>query len=133
LIPAVAVLHACVLYSALLRDLFMWLATAKLCFPKWTRQINIVSFNLTDFPQSALAPYGLEARHPDVFLCQLFDQAAEAFLQAHQEMVSELKNPPRTVEQHPDVLRNQRLTETAGLLATRLPEAVGEPLDGETL
>ncbi len=32
--PPTAVLDACVLYSAALRDLFMWLAVAELYFPK---------------------------------------------------------------------------------------------------
>lgn len=38
--PPAAVLDACVLYSASLRDLFMWLADAKLYHPKWTEQIH---------------------------------------------------------------------------------------------
>ena len=38
--PTLAVLDACILYSAVLRDLFMWL-TIRLAFqPKWTEQIH---------------------------------------------------------------------------------------------
>ena len=40
MMPPVAVLDACVLYSASLRDLFMWLALAGVYFPKWTEEIH---------------------------------------------------------------------------------------------
>ncbi|MGC4805089.1 PIN domain-containing protein [Micromonospora sp. DT233] len=33
----------------------------------------IVTANLRDFPEDALAPYGIEALHPDDFLCALLD------------------------------------------------------------
>ena len=36
----VAVLDSCVLYSAPLRDLFMWLGLAELYVPKWTASIH---------------------------------------------------------------------------------------------
>ena len=38
--PPVAVLDACVLSSASLRDLFMWLAAAGIYFPKWSERIH---------------------------------------------------------------------------------------------
>jgi hypothetical protein len=192
MMPPVAVLDACVLYSASLRDLFMWLALAGVYFPKWTEDIHeewmrnvlenrtdlsqekldrtrtlmnlhaagslvedyapliptlslpdandrhvfaaaitceasvIVTFNLSDFPNQALAPYGMEAQHPDVFLCQLFDAEPEAFLGALQEMVSQLKNPPRTLLEHLDILRGQGLRETADRLAARLTKTEAE-------
>ena len=81
----------------------------------------IVTFNLSDFPEQALAAYGMEARHPDEFLSHLFDEAPEAFLGALQEMVAQLKNPPRTLVQHLDVLRDQGLKGTVERLAARLP------------
>jgi len=186
--PPTAVLDACVLYSASLRDLFMWLAIAEMYVPKWTEQIHeewmrnvlenrpdlthekldrtrilmnlhaegslvtdyehliptvslpdandrhvlaaaiaseatgIVTFNLSDFPQQVLAAYGMEALHPDVFLTHLFDQKPEVFMKAIHDMVSELKNPPRTLEQHLEILRAQGLEETAEHIAQRLKE-----------
>ena len=33
----------------------------------------IVTLNLRDFPESALAPFRVEARHPDAFLVALYD------------------------------------------------------------
>ena len=35
----------------------------------------IVTFNLSDFPQAALLPYGVRALHPDAFLIELLDAA----------------------------------------------------------
>jgi len=39
----------------------------------------VVIFNRRDFPPSALARYGVESVHPDVFLCRLFDRARTLF------------------------------------------------------
>ena len=33
----------------------------------------IVTYNLKHFPEEALAPYGIEAQHPDEFVSHLFD------------------------------------------------------------
>lgn len=184
--PPTVVLDACVLYSASLRDLFMWLTNAGVYFPKWTEQIHtewmenvlknrpdlsrerlertralmnlhaegslvedyehlipnlslpdeddrhvlaaaieakasvIVTFNLSDFPPHTLASYEIEPQHPDALLCRLFDEQPETFLRVLQEMVSHLKNPPRTLEQHLDVLRAQGLKEIAERLAAKL-------------
>src|SRR5579862_2580042 len=134
-----AVIDANVLYSAMLRDLFMRLAVGLVFQPKWTERIHaewmenvlrnrpdltreplertrrlmeqwggdwevpeykglipalslpdaddrhvlaaaiagqvsvIVTFNLSDFPETALAPYGIRALHPDAFLMELLD------------------------------------------------------------
>lgn len=38
--PPVALLDACILYSATLRDLMMWLAQGQLYSPRWTEQIH---------------------------------------------------------------------------------------------
>ena len=48
----VAVLGACVLYPASLRDLFMWLAAAMVYEPRWTEEIHAAS---SDTPPSALS------------------------------------------------------------------------------
>lgn len=194
--PPICVPDACVLYSASLRDLFMWLALAEIYFPKWTEQIHaewiesvlknrpdltreklertrqlmnlhaegslvedyeplistlslpdekdrhvlaaaiqsyasvIVTFNLSDFPRQALEPYGIQAQHPDAFLCDRFGEEPELFLNALQEMIAQLKNPPRTFEQHLDYLRAQGLKRIADLLAKRLQENTTELWSG---
>lgn len=183
----VAVLDSCVLYSAALRDLFMWLANEEVFVPKWTERIHeewmenvlanrpdlqrerlertkalmnlkaegslvegyealissltlpdpddrhvlaaaivseaavIVTFNLSDFPEAALAAYGVEAVHPDEMLVRLLEDKPDAFLVAVEKQVSALVNPPRTWEQHLESLRVQGLPRTAARLAEIRP------------
>jgi hypothetical protein len=161
-----AVLDACVLYSAFLRDLFMRLAVGFVFQPKWTAQIHdewmrnvllnrpdltraqlertrtlmekyghdwdvgeyepliptltlpdaddrhvlaaaiaaqvpvIVTFNLSDFPASALSPYGVRALHPDVYLFELLDTTPDAFVGAIHTHRTALKNPPCTQDEY---------------------------------
>ncbi len=143
----VAVLDACVLYPAALRDVFLWLAAESIYQPRWTDTIHeewiravladrpdltreqlertrslmnqvdpqslvesyeelvsalalpdqddrhvlaaavvakasvIVTFNLSDFPKAALAPFRVRAVHPDAFLLSLLKQEPAAFLE----------------------------------------------------
>lgn len=184
-----AVLDANVLYSALLRDLFMRLAVAFVFQPKWTAQIHeewmrnvllnrpdltraqlertralmdqwgrdwnageyepliptltlpdaedrhvlaaavasgaeaIVTFNLADFPQAALAPYGVRALHPDTFLLELLEAAPDAFIAAVRAHRMSLKNPPRTPDEYLMQLVASGLRETTSRL-----EAVKEQI-----
>ncbi len=63
-----------------------------------TRAQVIVTFNLRDFPQSALVPYGIEAQHPDVFLANLYDLAPSTMATIISDQASDLTRPPQTVE-----------------------------------
>jgi len=180
-----AVLDACVLYPASLRDLFVTLSVSGLYLPKWTDAIHeewienllerdrqgndpprlersrlervrdlmdracprsrvtdyeplisgldlpdeddrhvlaaaitsaatfLVTFNLRDFPPSALAPHGVEAVHPDAFLCSLFDPRPDAFREAVRQILDRLRNPPRTWAEHVAVLRDSGLRRLA--------------------
>ena len=78
----------------------------------------IVTFNEKDFPASALAPYGIEAQHPDLFIDNLFDLDQAAVVAAAQRQRAQLKNPPLDVDLYLDVLLRQRLVQTAKALAT---------------
>lgn len=49
------------------------------------------------FSDGALEPYGLEAQHPDEFLCYLFDLDPGRVLQAVTEQAADLRRPPRTI------------------------------------
>lgn len=60
----------------------------------------IVTFNLSDFPQAALASYGVRALHPDVFLLELLEAAPDAFIAAIRAHRLSLKNPPRTPDEY---------------------------------
>lgn len=79
----------------------------------------IVTRNLRDFPAEALAPYGIEAQHPDVFLRHQFDLAPALVCAAIQELRSGLKNPPRTVDQYLANLERHGLYEFVGALRSR--------------
>jgi hypothetical protein len=72
----------------------------------------IVTANLKDFPRSELAPWGIEAQHPDEFLTHQFHLSQPQFLTAVKAVRLRLKKPPKTVEDYLDTLRVQ------GLLAT---------------
>lgn len=191
LLGCVAVLDACVLYPASLRDLFVTLAVNGLYLPKWTDTIHdewidnllekdqkqnhpprldrvrlirsrdlmeracsrsrvtdyetiietlslpdaedrhvlaaaiaseadtIVTFNLRDFPAAVLVPQGIQPLHPDTFLCGLFDQTPERFIVAVEQILSRLKNPPRTWDEHLAVLRSNGLPQIAVRLFER--------------
>lgn len=72
----------------------------------------IVTQNLGDFPDATLAPYAIEAQHPDTFLCNQLDLAPGVFCAAIRRVRRRLKNPPYPVE---DYLSNLK---QAGLVAT---------------
>src|SRR4051794_23294936 len=104
-----ALLDACVLYPAPLRDLLIEIAQTSLYRARWSSEINkewvenllanepgrsrerlmrtrdlmneaaairsradvIVTYNLRDFPETILGGHGIEAQHPDEFICNL--------------------------------------------------------------
>jgi PIN domain len=76
----------------------------------------IVTFNEKDFPAAALAPYGIEAQHPDLFVDNLFDLDQAAVIAAAQRQRAQLKNPPLAVDRYLDVLLRQGLVQTVKAL-----------------
>lgn len=76
----------------------------------------IVTFNLKDFPDAALAPHGVEAIHPDDFIVDLFDLHAAKVLAAVSAQRQALKNPPRTADELLETLLKQGLPQTVKLL-----------------
>lgn len=76
----------------------------------------IVTRNLKDFPADKLAPYGIEARHPDTFIMHLFDLDAGAVVAAAQEHRTSLKNPPKDVAEYLATLERQELSQTVAEL-----------------
>jgi hypothetical protein len=69
----------------------------------------IVTQNLRDFPAEALAPYGLEAQHPDDFLSNHLNLAPGLFCEVIRKVRTRLKNPPFTAEQYLAVLTQHGL------------------------
>jgi predicted nucleic acid-binding protein len=76
----------------------------------------IVTLNLDDFPESALASYGIQAVSPDDFVCRLIDYDSVALLDAVAGHRTALNRPAKTVEQYLETLEQQRLFKTAVFL-----------------
>ena len=72
----------------------------------------IVTFNLKDFPASALAPLDIEAQHPDDFIAHQIDLHIAKVIEAAANHRRSLKNPPKTADEYLDTLLNQGLVET---------------------
>jgi len=77
----------------------------------------LVTFNLRDFPHAALAPFGIEALHPDDFILQLFARDATAVISAARHQRAQLVRPPSDIDQYLEILRKQGLIKTAETLA----------------
>lgn len=76
----------------------------------------IITFNLTDFPDDRLAPYNVEATHPDDFVLDTIDLAPALVTRVVTEQGAALKNPPRTVAELLDTLRDQGLVRSVAKL-----------------
>jgi len=77
----------------------------------------IVTFNERDFPQDRLAPFGVEAQHPDEFVDNLLDLDPAAVVSSAQRQRAQLNNPPIDADRYLDILRRQGLVQTTKLLA----------------
>lgn len=76
----------------------------------------IITFNLKDFPAERLAPYGIEAIHPDAFVASILGGDPPRVCRAFREIRSRLRSPPYTAEEYIAELRAQGLTTVAGML-----------------
>lgn len=59
---------------------------------------TIVTFNLKDFPPSALEPWSVEAVHPDTFLLNQLDLAPGHVTGAVRTMLASYSRPPHTID-----------------------------------
>ena len=82
----------------------------------------IVTFNLGDFPASVLGPWHIEAVHPDEFIARLWDESAEAVLQAVRRHRASLKRPPKTAAEYLATLEQCRLPEFVARLRPHAAE-----------
>jgi hypothetical protein len=82
----------------------------------------IVTFNLRDFPASALSPYGIVAQSPDDFVSGLMaqDGLREQIIAMAQRNQQNLKNPPKTIVEYLDTLRQNQMPRTAAQLEIAL-------------
>ncbi len=63
----------------------------------------IVTSNMRDFSDAALAPHGIEARPPDDFLLQLYDLQPQGMVALVQRQAAALLKPPMTFN---DILKH---------------------------
>jgi hypothetical protein len=64
----------------------------------------ILTFNLKDFPASALGPHGIVAAHPDDFLIRLYTEQAEVVQRMVRDQAAALVRPPLSVTEVIDTL-----------------------------
>ncbi len=76
----------------------------------------IVTLNLADFPDHALANFSIEAQHPDDFVLALLETFPELVLEAARTHRASLKNPPKTQEEYLAELDAQGLTKSVSVL-----------------
>ncbi len=77
----------------------------------------IVTYNLKDFPEASLMPFGIEVQHPDDFFLNQCDLRQNVFLSTIKKIRLSLKRPPKTPREYLDVLRKHSLAKTAEFLA----------------
>jgi hypothetical protein len=80
----------------------------------------IVTFNLKDFPATALSKYGVEALHPDDFLLDLIDLAPGLLCTAIVKQAGALRRPSMSIGQVLDTLRALGLVESVAKLRSLL-------------
>ena len=77
----------------------------------------IVTCNLRDFPEDAVAPYGLEVLHPDNFLTNHLDLMPGPFCDGVRKIRERLVAPPISVQDYLAILAGLGLVATAAELA----------------
>lgn len=76
----------------------------------------IITFNLKDFPEQALKPYGIDVLHPDDFIYYQIDLAPSRCCAVLQRQRTALKNPEIEVDQFLAILQKQQLPKTISKL-----------------
>ncbi len=78
----------------------------------------IVTQNLKDFPDDAVAPFGIDVQHPDEFLCNHLNLASGLVCGAVRKVRLRLKHPPYKIDEYLETLMRQGLSQTvSGLRA----------------
>jgi hypothetical protein len=98
----------------------------KLPTPQTAEQAQTALRALSALPRNdKLAPYGVEARHPDEFVLSLIDLAPGAVASIVVQQAAALKNPPRSPAELLETLREQGLIRSVARLRELLG-AIGE-------
>ena len=80
------------------------------------RATVIVTENLSDFPEAALAPFSIVAQPPDYFVCALIEAEPLTALAAFARDRASMNNPPMTVDAYLAALEHSGLVATANVL-----------------
>ena len=80
----------------------------------------IVTFNTKDFPETALAPYGIVVQHPDEFIVNQLELHRASALAALKKMRARWTRPPRSAEDLVQAFQARGLSSTADLLREAL-------------
>jgi hypothetical protein len=76
----------------------------------------IVTYNLADFPAASLAPFDIEAQHPDAFIGTLLDVDEAAVCAATRRHRLSLRKPAKSVAEYLKTLARHHLTDTVAAL-----------------
>jgi predicted nucleic acid-binding protein len=79
----------------------------------------IVTYNFRHFPAESLKPFGIEAKHPDEFLIDLYHANGEMVVHELHEQGSELRTP-RTINQVLDWLERCECRQFVNLVRAKL-------------
>lgn len=77
---------------------------------------SIVTFNLKDFPASALAKYDIEALHPDDFIVHQMGISQPTVISAAKRHRARLQNPVISPDKYLATLEGQKLPQTVAIL-----------------
>jgi hypothetical protein len=78
----------------------------------------IVTANLRDFPNATLAPHGIEARHPDVFILGLLTDSPSEVLGTMRRLRQGLNRQPMTAAELLGAMRRQGLSASVDALVS---------------
>lgn len=81
----------------------------------------IVTHNLTDFPNSSLRPFGIEAQSPDQFVLRLLELSPGGVDQVLREQAEALRRPARTREELLGTLESNGLKRSVARLRALPP------------
>jgi len=76
----------------------------------------ILTFNLRDFPNEALQPYGTQARHPDQFVSDFIASESGIICDAIKLHRTSLRYPPKNVTEYLEIIERQGLSRTVARL-----------------
>lgn len=77
---------------------------------------TIITYNLKDFPNTYLSEYGISALHPDLFISDLIQSHPVETCLAVRRHRASLRNPPKSIVEYFETLKQQRLPETINQL-----------------